>query len=104
MNLSRWLMLIGALTILGMTKVSQQTALWRQSYRLGQQTVAFHQLENRTQWLSRDVIGLRSPVSLAKSREGKKLELIAWSEVPSEAPMIRLSQLSQAGDGFATRR
>ena len=104
MSVSRWLLLIGVLTALGMAKVAQQTSVWRQAYQLGRQTVAFHRLENQTQWLNRDVIGLHSPVFLAKGREGKSVQLVAWSEVSSEAPVIRLSQLIQAGGNSTPRR
>lgn len=92
MTLTRWFALIGVLTVLGLAKVSQQTAIWLNAYALGKQANALHQLENSTQWLHTEVAALQSPTHLVKEVAAQHLQLVAWSELPALPNAARLAQ------------
>ena len=76
------MMLIGCVTVLGVARVAQQTALWLKAYDVGRRTTRVHRLENQTQWLGAQVGKAESPLELAHAARERKLELVAWSAMP----------------------
>ena len=100
MSLKRWMLLIGALTGIGMVNVFQQTTIRLESYRLGRREKALHELESESLWLKAKVAQLESPLQLADTMTKQRLELIAWSELPDQT--TRLAKVDQLADSMPT--
>jgi len=95
MSLRHWFALIGVITVVGMAKVAQQTALCLKGYALGRQARAFHELENTTQRLAANVTALASPSELAQVMTKRKLSFVAWSELPASGRATQLAQVNR---------
>ena len=86
----QWFILIGIMVALGTIKVAQHTAIWQKAYALGRQADAFHVLETETQWLNTQVAALRSPAHLITAMREERMNLVAWTELPSASGTIQL--------------
>lgn len=97
MTLRVWGILIGAMTLLGMLRVSQATALRVKAYAVGQQQRQLHRLENDTRWLHAQVMTLESPDRLVSVMTERNWNLVARSEVSSSPAVVRLADSRGAG-------
>ena len=77
--------LIAVMTGVGLLKVWQQTSIALCAYELGRRQAQVHTLENETLWLNAQVVGLRSPSSLAHAMNQQKVRLVAWSTMAGQA-------------------
>ena len=82
MSLKRWMVLVGCVAVVGLTRVALQTAVWLKSYEVGRRTLRVHALENAAQWKGAELIGAQSPRRLARVATERKLDLVAWSPMP----------------------
>lgn len=87
MTLTRWWMGLGIVVALGFLQVSQQTTIRLAAYALGRREAHVHALENKTQWLAREVVELQSPARLAAAMKDARTEWLAWSALPP-APAV----------------
>ena len=76
--------LIAVMTVVGLLKVWQQTSVALSAYELGRRQAQAHTLENETLWLNAQVVGLRSPSSLAQAMHQQKVRLVAWSTMAGQ--------------------
>lgn len=95
------MLLIGALTAIGLLKVAQQTAITLSAYEVGALHTKVHRAENETVWLDTTVASLRSPITLAETMTKNQLSLIAWSELPDAQAAGRLAMAAPSGTGAA---
>jgi len=79
LSLAAWLGLIGMMTLIGVARVAQETAIYLKSYEIGARVAKLHELTGRTRWLETQVMGLQAPDHLAHVMKHRKLELVAWS-------------------------
>ena len=79
MSLSRWMVLIGSVVMLGCFQVAQCNALFLKGYAMGERTEHLHAQQTSLAWLNAHVTGLASPVQLAQAAQERHLTLIAWS-------------------------
>ena len=95
LTFAQWVGMVGVVFALGMLKVAQETAIWRQAYTVGAQQTAMRALEQDTQWLQRDVLVLASPAELSHAMEQQQLKLVAWSTVQPASKPLMLATRSQ---------
>ncbi len=102
MTLRGWGVLLSVMTLVGMARVGQATALRMRAYAVGQQERRVHRLENDTAWLRTRVMTLESPGHLVQVMSQRKWDLVARSELSSAPASMQLAQsraeaLSPAG-------
>lgn len=90
LSLAAWLGLIGTMTLIGVARVAQETAIYLKSYEVGARVAKIHELTGQTRWLQAQVMGLQAPDHLAHVMKNRKLELVAWStaEMPQDADAL----------------
>jgi len=84
MPLSRWLLLIAFLVILGCLQVAQHTGLYVKAYGVGKRAQQVHAEEVDVSWLMTRVASLSSPPQLASLAQERQLNLVAWSTLPND--------------------
>ena len=97
MSLKRWLLLISAVVVVGMSRVAQQTALCLAAYDVGHRQVQCRELASQTLWLHTKIVNLRSPLRVAHTMTTRHVELMAWSELsltPRSAQLVRATQVA----------
>jgi len=100
MRLSRWMLLIAGLVVLGCLTVAQRTALFVTAYGVGDRMQQVHTKTVEVSWRTARLAGLSSPQHLAGLAKERGLQLVAWStfpEGPSTTSPVRLASRAPGG-------
>ena len=82
MRLSRWMMLIGGLVVLGSLQVAQRNAVILKSYAIADRYQSVQTKQTELAWLGARVSGESSPTSLAKVAQERHYKFVAWATLP----------------------
>ncbi len=95
MRLSHWLVLIGAMAVLGLSLVAERNAVFRGSYAVGDRVRRLHTEEIQVAWQRTRVIGLSSPSALSDTEQERGLKLISRAMlVPIDKSAAQFVQLA----------
>lgn len=94
MRLTRGMIVIGALVMVGTVRVWQQTALLKQGYAVAERLERLRNTERDVRWTQAEVDRLSGPGRLAQVAEHRRFEMVAWSPLPIAPRVVVMERIA----------